>query len=574
MRLSQYPINTVKETPSEADVVSHQLMLRAGMIRRVAAGIYSWLPIGLRTLRKVETIVREEMNRAGALELLMPAIQPAELWQESRRWQEYGPELLRLKDRHERDFVFGPTHEEIITDIARRDIKSYRQLPVNFYQIQTKFRDEVRPRFGVMRAREFIMKDAYSFHADERSLGEGYAVMREAYTRMFQRMGLNFRTVQADTGAIGGSVSEEFQVLAASGEDAIAISDADDWAANVELAPALAPPGARPSPSKPLERVPTPGAHTIEQLSALLRVPASSCLKTLIVEGSDGTPVALLLRGDHELNAFKAQKLPGVASPLRMASAAAVQAATGSPPGSIGPIGLKSLPLYADHAALAMADFVCGANEDEVHFTGANWGRDLPLAPGADLRNVVAGDPSPSGRGHLEIVRGIEVGHIFQLGCKYSAAMNAMVLDEAGTGLAMLMGCYGIGITRIVAAAIEQNHDQRGIIWPDPLAPFQVALVPLNLQKLTRVREVADALYAELGAAGIEVLYDDRDARPGVKFADAELLGIPHRLVVGERGLEAGTLEYRHRRATDSEDFPQHAALEFIRSRLQFASPV
>jgi prolyl-tRNA synthetase len=574
MRLSQYPINTVKETPSEADVVSHQLMLRAGMIRRVAAGIYSWLPIGLRTLRKVETIVREEMNRAGALELLMPAIQPAELWQESRRWQEYGPELLRLKDRHERDFVFGPTHEEVITDIARRDIKSYRQLPVNFYQIQTKFRDEVRPRFGVMRAREFIMKDAYSFHADERSLGEGYAVMREAYVRMFRRMGLNFRTVQADTGAIGGSVSEEFQVLAASGEDAIAISDADDWAANVELAPALAPPGPRPGPSQPLERVATPGAHTIEQLSALLRVPASSCLKTLIVEGSDGTPLALLLRGDHELNAFKAQKLPGVASPLRMASAAAVQAATGSPPGSIGPIGLKSLPLYADHAALAMADFVCGANEDEVHFTGANWGRDLPLAPGADLRNVVAGDPSPSGRGHLRIVRGIEVGHIFQLGCKYSAAMNAMVLDEAGTGLAMLMGCYGIGITRIVAAAIEQNHDQRGIIWPDPLAPFQVALVPLNLQKSTRVREVADALYAELGAAGIEVLYDDRDARPGVKFADAELLGIPHRLVVGERGLEAGTLEYRHRRATDSEDFPQHAALEFIRSRLQLASPV
>jgi prolyl-tRNA synthetase len=574
MRLSQYPINTVKETPSEADVVSHQLMLRAGMIRRVAAGIYSWLPIGLRTLRKVETIVREEMNRAGALELLMPAIQPAELWQESRRWQEYGPELLRLKDRHERDFVFGPTHEEVITDIARRDIKSYRQLPVNFYQIQTKFRDEVRPRFGVMRAREFIMKDAYSFHADERSLGEGYAVMRQAYTRMFQRMGLNFRTVQADTGAIGGSVSEEFQVLAASGEDAIAISDADNWAANVELAPALAPPGPRPSPSQPLERVSTPGAHTIEQLSALLRVPASSCLKTLIVEGSDGTPVALLLRGDHELNAFKAQKLPVVASPLRMASAAAVQAATGSPPGSIGPIGLKSLPVYADHAALAMADFVCGANEDDVHFTGANWGRDLPLAPGADLRNVVAGDPSPSGRGHLKIVRGIEVGHIFQLGCKYSAAMNATVLDEGGTALAMLMGCYGIGITRIVAAAIEQNHDQRGIIWPDPLAPFQVALVPLNLQKSTRVREVADALYAELGTGGIEVLYDDRDARPGVKFADAELLGIPHRVVVGERGLEAGTLEYRHRRATDSEDFPQHAALEFIRSRLQLASPV
>jgi prolyl-tRNA synthetase len=573
MRLSQYPINTVKETPSEADVVSHQLMLRAGMIRRVAAGIYSWLPLGLRTLRKVETIVREEMNRAGALELLMPAIQPAELWQESGRWQEFGPELLRLKDRHERDFVFGPTHEEVITDIARREIKSYRQLPVNFYQIQLKFRDEVRPRFGVMRAREFIMKDAYSFHADERSLAEGYAVMRQAYTRMFRRMGLNFRTVQADPGAIGGTASEEFQVLAASGEDAIAISDADDFAANVELAPALPPPTPRPAASQRLERVPTPGAHTIEQLSALLRVPATRCLKTLIVEGSEATPVALLLRGDHELNALKAQKLPGVASPLRMASAAAVQAATGCAPGSIGPLGLGPLRVYADHAALAMADFVCGANEEGVHFTGVNWGRDLPPAAAADLRNVVPGDPSPSGHGQLQIVRGIEVGHIFQLGRKYSEAMNATVLDEAGSAVAMLMGCYGIGVTRIVAAAIEQNHDQRGIIWPDPIAPFQVALVPLNLQKSERVRAAADALYGELGAAGIEVLYDDRDARPGVKFADAELFGIPHRLVVGERGLEAGTLEYRHRRATDSEDFPQHAAVEFIRSRLQFAPP-
>jgi len=574
MRLSQYPINTVKETPSEADVVSHQLMLRAGLIRRVAAGIYSWLPLGLRTLRKVETIVREEMNRAGALELLMPAIQPAELWQESGRWNEYGPELLRLKDRHERDFVFGPTHEEVITDIARREIKSYRQLPVNFYQIQLKFRDEVRPRFGVMRAREFIMKDAYSFHADERSLAEGYGVMRQAYTRMFQRMGLNFRTVQADTGAIGGSASEEFQVLAASGEDAIAISDADDFAANVELAPALPPAAPRPAATQPLERVPTPGAHTIEQLSALLRIPASRCLKTLIVEGSDGAPLALLLRGDHELNALKAQKLPQVASPLRMASAAAVQAATGCAPGSIGPVGLRSLRVYADHAALAMADFVCGANAQDVHFTGANWGRDLPEAPAADLRNVVPGDPSPSGHGKLQIVRGIEVGHIFQLGCKYSQAMNATVLDEAGTAVAMLMGCYGIGVTRIVAAAIEQNHDQRGIIWPDPIAPFQVALVPLNLQKSPRVRAAAEALYTELVAAGIEVLYDDRDARPGVKFADAELLGIPHRLVVGERGLDAGTLEYRHRRASDSEDFPQHAALEFIRSRLQLAPPL
>jgi prolyl-tRNA synthetase len=574
MRLSQYPINTVKETPSEAELISHQLMLRAGMIRRVAAGIYSWLPLGLRTLRKVETIVREEMNRAGALELLMPAIQPAELWQESGRWNEYGPELLRLKDRHERDFVVGPTHEEVITDIARREIKSYRQLPVNFYQIQLKFRDEVRPRFGVMRAREFIMKDAYSFHTDERSLAEGYAAMRQAYTRMFQRMGLNFRTVQADPGAIGGNASEEFQVLAASGEDAIAISDADDFAANVELAPALPPTAPRASPQANLERIATPGAHTIEQLSTLLQVPASRCLKTLIVEGSDGMPLALLLRGDHELNALKAQKLPGVASPLRMASAAAVQAATGCAPGSIGPFGLKALRVYADHAALRMADFVCGANEEDVHYTGANWGRDLPEVPAADLRNVVPGDPSPSGQGRLKIVRGIEVGHIFQLGRKYSAAMNATVLNEAGAAIAMLMGCYGIGVTRIVAAAIEQNHDQRGIIWPDPIAPFHVCLIPLNLQKSPRVRAMAEALYAELGAAGIDVLYDDRDARPGVKFADAELLGIPHRLVVGERGLDAGSLEYRHRRATDSEAFPQHAALEFIRSRLQLAQPV
>jgi prolyl-tRNA synthetase len=573
MRLSQYPINTVKETPSEAEVISHQLMLRAGMIRRVAAGIYSWLPLGLRTLRKVETIVREEMNRAGAFELLMPAIQPAELWQESGRWNEYGPELLRLKDRHERNFVVGPTHEEVITDIARREIKSYRQLPVNFYQIQIKFRDEVRPRFGVMRAREFIMKDAYSFHCDERSLAEGYAAMRRAYTRMFQRMGLNFRTVQADTGAIGGNASEEFQVIATSGEDAIAISDADDFAANVELAPALAPAAPRPPPTQPLERIPTPGAHTIEQLAALLKVPATRCLKTLIVNGSDGTPVALLLRGDHDLNAVKAQKLPGIANPLRMASAAAVQAATGCAPGSIGPVGLTGLRVYADHAALAMADFVCGANQHDVHYTGANWGRDMPEPAGADLRNVVAGDPSPSGNGQLQIVRGIEVGHIFQLGRKYSTAMNATVLDESGAAIPMLMGCYGIGVTRIVAAAIEQNHDQRGIIWPDPIAPFNVYLVPLNLQKSPRVRAVADALYAELSAAGIDVLYDDRDVRPGVKFADAELLGIPHRVVVGERGLDAGTLEYRHRRATDSEDFAQHAALEFLRSRLQCAQP-
>ncbi|MGA8708417.1 MAG: proline--tRNA ligase [Steroidobacteraceae bacterium] len=568
MRLSQYPINTAKETPAEAELISHQLMLRAGLIRRLAAGIYNWLPLGLRTLRKVETIIRQEMNRAGALEMLMSAVQPAELWQESGRWKDYGPELLRLKDRHQRDFVIGPTHEEVITDIARRDIKSYRQLPANFYQIQIKFRDEIRPRFGVMRGREFIMKDAYSFHADEASLAQGYAAMRTAYTRMFERMGLDFRVVQADTGAIGGSASEEFQVLAASGEDAIAVSDGDAFAANVELAAALPPATPRAAPSAPLTRVATPGARTIAELSALLEIPATQCLKTLLVTGSEGAPVALILRGDHELNAIKAQKLAGVASPLRLASADEVQTACGCAPGYIGPLGLRGVRVYADHAALAAADFVIGANEKDMHWTGVNWGRDLPEPGAADLRNVIAGDPSPSGQGRLSIVRGIEVGHIFQLGRKYSASMNATVLDEAGTPVQMLMGCYGIGVTRIVAAAIEQNHDERGIIWPEPIAPFHVVLVPLNLEKSAAVRSAADALYAELAAAGIEVLYDDRDARPGVKFADAELLGIPHRIVVGERGLKAGTLEYRHRRATESEDFPQHAALEFLRQRL------
>jgi prolyl-tRNA synthetase len=569
MRLSQYPINTIKETPSEAEIVSHQLMLRAGLIRRLAAGIYSWLPFGLRTLRKVEGIIRQEMNRAGALELLMPAVQPAELWQESGRWRKYGPELLRFKDRHDRDFVVGPTHEEVITDIARRELKSYRQLPVNFYQIQIKFRDEIRPRFGVMRGREFIMKDAYSFHVDEASLDQGYAAMSVAYSQMFTRMGLNFRSVRADSGAIGGTASEEFQVLADSGEDAIAVSDGDDYAANIELAAALPPHEPRPAASAKLTRVDTPGAKTIEQLSAMLKVPARQCLKTLIVAGSEGSAVALLLRGDHELNAIKVQKLPGVASPLRMASATEVQAATGSEPGFLGPVNLTGLRLYADHAALVMADFVCGANEKDAHLTGVNWGRDLPEPAAADLRNVVAGDPSPSGSGVLQIVRGIEVGHIFQLGREYSSSMKAIVLDETGNPVEMLMGCYGIGVTRIVAAAIEQNHDERGIIWPDAIAPFHVVLIPMNLHKSARVRAAADALFAELTAAGIEVLYDDRDARPGVKFADAELIGIPHRIVVGERGLDAGTLEYRHRRATDSEDFPAHGALEFIRKRLQ-----
>ncbi|TLY60141.1 MAG: proline--tRNA ligase [Gammaproteobacteria bacterium] len=566
MRLSQYPINTLKETPAEAEVLSHQLMLRSGLIRRLAAGLYSWLPMGLRTLQKVERIIREEMNRAGALELVMPVIQPAELWQESRRWSEYGPELLRIKDRHQRDFVAGPTHEEVITDIARRDLKSYRQLPVNFYQIQTKFRDEVRPRFGVMRAREFIMKDAYSFHVDEASLREGYRAMYDAYTRIFTRTGLTFRAVRADSGAIGGDVSQEFHVLAASGEDAIAFSDGDDYAANLEAAAALPPSEPRRAPQQPLNKVATPGARTIEELARFLKIEPARCVKTLIVEGTEDTVVALVVRGDHELNAVKAQKLPGVANPLRMASAERVVKATGTEPGYVGLVGLRCR-VYADHSAFALADFVCGANEKDMHLTGVNWDRDVTGAVAADIRNALEGDPSPSGRGHLKIARGIEVGHIFQLGRKYSEPMKAVVLDEAGHEVPLYMGCYGIGVTRIVAAAIEQNHDERGIIWPEPIAPFQVVLVALQLQKSTRVREVAERLYAELAAAGIEVLYDDRDARPGVKFADAELLGIPHRLVVAERGLDAGKLEYRHRRDAQSTEFPADDALAFIRSR-------
>jgi prolyl-tRNA synthetase len=567
MRLSQYPINTSKENPAEAEVISHQLMLRAGLIRRLASGLYSWLPFGLRSLRKVERIIREEMNRAGALELVMPVVQPAELWQESRRWSEYGPELLRIKDRHERDFVLGPTHEEVITDIVRRELQSYRQLPVNFYQIQTKFRDEVRPRFGVMRAREFIMKDAYSFHSDEASLEAGYRAMYDAYTRIFTRTGLTFRAVRADSGAIGGDVSQEFHVLADSGEDAIVFSDADDYAANLEAAAALPPSGPRPAPGEALRKVHTPGARTIADLALLLNVDPARCVKTLIVEGRNDEVVALVVRGDHELNAVKAQKLAGVASPLTLASPARVRAATGTEPGYVGPIGLDCR-VYADHSALALADFVCGANEADQHFVGVNWQRDVQGATPADLRKVVEGDPSPSGKGRLRIARGIEVGHIFQLGRKYSEPMKARVLDESGREVTLLMGCYGIGVTRIVAAAIEQNHDERGIIWPAPIAPFQLVLLPLNLQKSARVREVSDRLYAELTDAGIEVLYDDRDARPGVKFADAELLGIPHRLVVSERGLEAGKLEYRHRRDSTSTEFAASEALAFLRARL------
>jgi prolyl-tRNA synthetase len=566
MRLSQYPINTVKETPAEAEVVSHQLMLRAGLIRRLAGGLYSWLPLGLRTLRKVERIVREEMDRSGALELIMPVVQPAELWQESGRWAEYGPELLRFKDRHQRDYVAAPTHEEVITDIARRELKSYRQLPVNFYQIQTKFRDEVRPRFGVMRAREFIMKDAYSFHADEASLQETYRVMYDTYTRIFTRMGLTFRAVRADSGAIGGDVSQEFQVLAQSGEDAIVFSDGDEYAANLEAAAALPPTEPRPAAKEDLKKVATPGAKTIEDLTRFLEIDATRTIKTLIVEGTEGSVVALVVRGDHELNAIKAQKLPGVVSPLKMASPDSVRQATGSEPGYLGVIGLRC-KVYADHAALALADFVSGANEKDMHYTGTNWERDVTAPTAVDIRNVVEGDPSPSGKGRLKLARGIEVGQVFQLGQKYSIPMKATVLDESGKDITLFMGCYGIGVTRVVAAAIEQNHDDKGIIWPEPIAPYQVILVPLK-GKSARVPEVADRLYAELTQAGIEVLYDDRDARPGVKFADAELLGIPHRLVVGERGLEAGKLEYRGRRDTESTEFAADNAVEFIRSRL------
>jgi prolyl-tRNA synthetase len=575
MRLSQYPINTVKETPAEAEIVSQQLMLRAGLIQRLSAGLYSWLPMGLRTLSKVANIVREEMNRAGALEVLMPAIQPAELWQESGRWDKFGPLMLRMKDRHERDFLFGPTHEEVITDIARRQLKSYRQLPVNFYQIQTKFRDEIRPRFGVMRAREFIMKDAYSFHMDEASLREGYNIMRDAYTRMFTRMKLEFRSVQADSGAIGGSKSEEFQVLAASGEDAIAFSDGDEYAANIELATSLETRGSPAEPTEQLTKVPTPGLRTIDDLVRTLSIPIEKTIKTLVYEGVDGL-VAFLLRGDHQLNEIKASKLPQVAKPLRAAGADAVRMAFSAGFGSLGPLfnddrTVRGITFIVDRTVATMSDFSVGANEDNFHFTGVNWGRDLPAPEPehvADLRNVVEGDPSPTGKGKLKIVRGIEVGHIFQLGTLYSAALNATVLDEAGKSVAPWMGCYGIGVTRIVAAAIEQNHDERGIIWPEPIAPFHVVLVPIGGPRSPRVREVADRLYAELTDAGIEVLYDDRDARPGVKFADAELLGIPHRVVVGERGIDAGKLEYRQRRDTESQDFPLDGALAFIKSRM------
>ena len=570
MRASRYLLATVKEIPADAETISHQLMIRAGLIRKLAAGLYTWLPLGLRVLRKVENIVREEMDRAGAQEVLMPAIQPAELWQESGRWEQYGPELLRLRDRHEREFCFGPTHEEVITDLIRREIRSYRQLPANFYQIQTKFRDEIRPRFGVMRAREFLMKDAYSFHLDAASLNETYQQMHEAYCRIFARLDLDFRPVRADSGAIGGALSHEFHVLAESGEDAIAFSDASDYAANVELAEALPPATARPAPGEEMKLVDTPEARTIEELVGQFRLPVEKTVKTLVVhaaEDADSPLIALLVRGDHELNAVKAEKLPQVASPLSFASEEEIRAAVGAGPGSLGPVALP-IPMIVDHSVAVMADFAAGANVDGKHYFGINWERDLPLPEVADLRKVVDGDPSPDGKGRLSIKRGIEVGHIFQLGTKYSEAMQATVLDENGRATVMTMGCYGIGVSRVVAAAIEQNHDERGIIWPQAIAPFQLAILPMNAHKSERVRETAERLYAEFTEAGIDVLYDDRGERPGIMFADMELVGIPHRLVVGDRGLERGALEYKGRRDADSTDVPLEKVAEFVREKL------
>ncbi|MDD2893533.1 MAG: proline--tRNA ligase [Halothiobacillaceae bacterium] len=569
MRLSQFPLTTLKETPADAEVISHQLMLRAGMIRRLAAGLYTWSPLGLRVLRKVEAVVREEMNRAGALEVLMPAVQPAELWQESGRWEKYGPELMRMHDRHNREFCFGPTHEEIITDYARRELQSYKQLPVCFYQIQTKFRDEVRPRFGVMRAREFLMKDAYSFHLDQSSLQTTYDTMHAAYTRIFTRLGLDFRAVRADTGSIGGTGSHEFHVLASSGEDDIAFSDSSDYAANVELAEALPPAGERPAACESMSQVDTPKQTTCEDVAALLDIPLQRTVKLIAVMAGERL-YALLLRGDHSLNEIKAAKLDGLAD-FRLATEEEIRAGFGCPPGFLGPVGLDraATPVIADRSVAVMADFVCGANQPKLHLAGVNWGRDLPEPDQVtDIRNVIEGDPSPDGKGRLVIRRGIEVGHIFQLGDTYSRAMNASVLDEQGQSQVMTMGCYGIGVSRVVASAIEQNHDERGIRWPMALAPFHIALLPLNIAKSPESMALAVKLEAELIALGVEVLLDDRELRPGVMFADMELIGIPHRLVISEKGIANGQLEYRARDAAENEMVPMEQVIEFLQQRL------
>lgn len=574
MYTSKFLLSTLKESPSDAVVISHQLMLRAGMIRKLAAGLYTWMPIGLRTLRKVEHIVREEMDKAGAQEILMPVVQPSELWQESGRWQKYGGELLRLQDRHNRDFCFGPTHEEVITDLARNELSSYKQLPMSFYQIQLKFRDETRPRFGVMRAREFTMKDAYSFHATHECLQATYDIMHSAYHAIFSRLNLNFRAVEADSGSIGGDASHEFHVLAQSGEDDIAFSNSSEYAANIELAPCLAPTGDRPSATKNLEHVSTPSQKSIAEITAFLKVPAEQTVKTLIVEGEQPEDaandakaplMALVLRGDHELNELKAEKLAGIASPLRLANDEQIQTELNCSTGFIGPVSL-GIPVIVDQAAAHLADFVCGANKEGEHCTGVNWDRDCGEIQVADLRNILAGDPSPDGQGTIEIKRGIEVGHIFQLGKAYSTALNATVLDQNGKTQTMTMGCYGIGISRVVAAAIEQNHDDKGITWPDVLAPFHVAIVPMNAHKSPEVLALATKLHDELEAQGIEVLVDDRDKKtsPGVKFADMELIGIPHRVVISDRGLKQDMVEYKHRRDADSQDIASNNILNFL----------
>ncbi len=564
MYLSRFHLNTVKELPADAEIASHQLMLRSGMIRKLAAGIYTWSPLGLRVLAKVERVVREEMDRAGAIELLMPSIQPRELWDETGRWQKFGGQLLKIRDRKEAEYCYGPTHEEVITDYARSELKSYRQLPINFYQIQTKFRDEIRPRFGVMRAREFLMKDAYSFHLDADSLAAEYRNMYDTYSRIFTRLGLRFRAVEADTGSIGGNASHEFQVLAESGEDILAFSDGSDYAANIEKAEAIPEPGERPQATRGLERVATPTQKSIDEICALLAVTPQQCVKTIVMRGVDG-PVALCVRGDHEVNEVKAARLPELGGEALLADEAEIVAAAGVPPGFIGPVALpKAIPVIVDRSAALLADFVCGANEEGAHWLGANWERDARITRIADIRKVLAGDPSPDGRGRLQIARGIEVGHVFQLGSRYAEAMKASVLDEEGKARVMQMGCYGIGVSRIVAAAIEQNHDAAGIIWPTPMAPWTVAICPINAARSEAVRETAAKLHAELSARGVEVLLDDRGLRPGPMFADIELIGIPQRIVVSERGLTAGSFECRQRSDGSEQNFSYAELLEHI----------
>ncbi|AMO50471.1 Prolyl-tRNA synthetase, family II [Enterobacter sp. FY-07] len=566
MRTSQYLLSTLKETPADAEVISHQLMLRAGMIRKLASGLYTWLPTGVRVLKKVENIVREEMNNAGAIEVSMPVVQPADLWQESGRWEQYGPELLRFVDRGERPFVLGPTHEEVITDLIRNELNSYKQLPLNFFQIQTKFRDEVRPRFGVMRSREFLMKDAYSFHTSQESLQETYDAMYAAYSKIFSRMDLDFRAVQADTGSIGGSASHEFQVLAQSGEDDVIFSDSSDFAANIEFAEALAPKEPRAAATQEMTLVDTPNAKTIAELVEQFNLPIEKTVKTLLVkatEESGSALVALLIRGDHELNEVKAEKLPQVAAPLTFATEAEIRAVVNAGPGSLGPVNMP-IPVIIDRTVAAMSDFSAGANIDGKHYFGINWDRDVATPVVADIRNVVAGDPSPDGKGTLLIKRGIEVGHIFQLGTKYSQALNAAVQGEDGRNQILTMGCYGIGVTRVVAAAIEQNHDERGIVWPDAIAPFQVAILPMNMHKSYRVQELAEKLYAELRAQGIEVLMDDRKERPGVMFADMELIGIPHTIVIGDRNLDNDDIEYKYRRSGEKQLIKTGDILDYL----------